>query len=246
MQDKNIIYGRHPVVDVINSGKSIDKLILQQGLRGEFEKEIRSLSKMHNIPVQVVPKERLNKITRSNHQGIIAFVSAIQYYLIEDVLPLLYEKEEAPLILVLDGVTDVRNMGAIARSAEVLGAHALVVPKKGSAMINADAVKTSAGALNILPVCRENSLVNTIEYLQNSGIQVLASDLKARKRLSNLDLTLPTAIIVGSEGKGTSPALIKAANEHFIIPQTGKTDSLNVSVATGIILYEALRQRLGN
>ncbi len=243
MKDKNIIYGRHPVIEAIKTGTTIDKLMLQQGLRGEFEKEVRQLSKEHNIPVQVVPKERLNKFTRSNHQGIIGFVSAIRYYSLEDVLPMLYEKEEAPLILILDGITDVRNMGAIARSAEVLGAHTLVVPKKGSAMIGPDAVKTSAGALNILPVCRENSLVKAVQYLQDSGIQVLASDLKAAKTLSEIDLNLPTAIIVGAEGKGTSPALIQEANEHFIIPQKGQTDSLNVSVATGIMLYEALQQR---
>lgn len=243
MREKNIIYGRHPIIEAIAAGATIDKLILQQGIRGEFEKEIRQLSKVHNIPLQVAPKERLNKIVRANHQGIIGFVSAIRYYTLEDVLPLLFEKEEAPLILVLDGITDVRNMGAIARSAEVLGAHALVIAKKGSAMVNADAVKTSAGALNILPVCREGSLVKAVQYMKNSGIQVLASDLKARQQLAELDLTLPTAIVVGSEGKGTSPALIKEATQHFIIPQRGQTDSLNVSVATGIMLYEALKQR---
>ncbi len=243
MQDKNIIYGRHPVIDAIQAGTSIDKLILQQGIRGDFEKEVRQLSKEHNIPVQVVPKERINKITRANHQGIVGYVSAIQYYMLEDVLPMLFEKEEAPLLLILDGITDVRNMGAIARSAEVLGAHALLVPKKGSAMIGPDAVKTSAGALTILPVCREHSLVKAVQYLKNSGLQVLASDLKAEKKLADLDLTLPTALIVGSEGKGTSPALIKEADQHFIIPQQGQTDSLNVSVATGIMLYEVMRQR---
>ena len=243
MKDKNIIYGRHPVVEAIQTGTTIDKLMLQQGLRGEFEKEGPQLSKQFNIPVQVVPKERLNKVTRSNHQGIIGFISAIRYYALEDVLPMLYEKEEAPLILILDGITDVRNMGAIARSAEVLGAHTLIVPKKGSAMIGPDAVKTSAGALNILPVCREHSLVKAVQYLKNSGIQVLASDLKATKVLSEIDLSLPTAIIVGSESKGTSPALIKEANQHFIIPQKGQTDSLNVSVASGIMLYEAMQQR---
>ncbi len=243
MQDKNIIYGRHPVIDAIHAGASIDKLVLQQGIRGDFEKEIRQLSKEYNIPVQVVPKERINKLVRANHQGIIGFIAAIRYYVLEDVLPLVFEKEEAPLLLILDGITDVRNMGAIARSAEVLGASALVVPKKGGAMINADAVKTSAGALNILPVCRENSLVKAVQYLKNSGLQVLASDLKAERRISEMDLSLPTALIIGSEDKGASPALIKEANGHFIIPQKGKTDSLNVSVAAGIMLYEVLRQR---
>lgn len=239
----NIIFGRHPVLDAIAAGKTIDKILLQTGTRGELEKEIRQLSRTHNFAVQFVPKERLSKFAPGNHQGIVAFVSEIPFFKIEDIVPAIFEKGENPLILILEGVTDVRNFGAIARSAEVCGAHAIVIPTKGSAQINADAVKTSAGALMKIPVCKEPSLVKTIEYLQQSGIQIMASDLQSGKMIYDLDFTTPVAIIVGAEDEGVSRALLKMADGTFIIPQKGTTDSLNVSVATGIMLYEALRQR---
>lgn len=242
-KDNQIIYGRHPVVDAIKGGASIDKLLLQKGIRGEFEKEIRHLSKTHRIPVQVVPKEKLGKLVRGNHQGIIGFLALISYYKLEDVLPMVYEKSETPLIVLLDGVTDVRNLGAIARSAEICGAHALVIPRKGSAQINAEALKTSAGALSKLPVCRESSIVKAVEYLQLSGIQVLVSHLEAKKLLYDLDLRGPTALVLGSEGKGVSSAIVERADELLLIPQKGTTDSFNVSVAGGIMLYEVMRQR---
>lgn len=244
MKDTSIIYGRHPVVDALQSGQTIDKILLQQGTRGDFEKEIRHLSKVHGIPVQVVPKERLQKFTNGNHQGIVAFVSLVQYFHLEDVLPGIFEKSETPLILLLDGVTDVRNFGAIARSAEIAGVQTIVVPLKGSALINAEAMKTSAGALAKIPVCRESSLAKAIEYLKLSGIQILASDLQAEKMIYELDFRQPAAILIGSEGEGVNPALLREADELFKIPQIGTTDSFNVSVATGIILYEAMRQRL--
>ncbi|MFN7116560.1 MAG: 23S rRNA (guanosine(2251)-2'-O)-methyltransferase RlmB [Saprospiraceae bacterium] len=242
--NNNIIYGRHPIIDAIQSGQTIDKILLQQGTRGDFEKEIRHLSKAYNIPVQVVPKEKLQQFTKGNHQGIVGFVSLVQYFHLEDVLPGIFEKSETPLILLLDGVTDVRNFGAIARSAEVAGAQTIVVPLKGSALINAEAMKTSAGALAKIPVCRETSLAKAIEYLKLSGIQILASDLQATKMIYELDFQQPTAIIIGSEGEGVNPALLREADALFKIPQVGTTDSFNVSVATGIILYEAMRQRL--
>lgn len=238
-----LIYGRHPVLDAINEGTTFDKIFLQQGTRGEFEKELRKLCNRHNIPMTVAPKEKLNKFTRANHQGVIGLLSLISYYRIEDLLPSIYEQNQNPLIVLLDGVTDVRNFGAIARSAEVCGAHALVVPKKGSAFINAEALKTSAGALTKIPVCRENSLITAIETLQMSGIQVLASSLKAEKRLFDIDLSAPVALVVGSEGEGISTGVERKADELFIIPQVGTTDSFNVSVASGIMLYEVMRQR---
>lgn len=243
-KDKDIIYGRHPVLDAIRSGAVIDKLLLQQGTRGEFEKDIRLLSRQYNIPVQVVPKERLNKEVRGNHQGIVGFLSHIRYYKMEDVLPSIFERSETPLLILLDGVTDVRNMGAIARSAECFGAHALVVPRKGGAQINAEAIKASAGALARIPVCRESSLIAAVEFLQMSGVRVMAGDLKASKMLYDLDLKQPVALVAGSEGEGVNPALAQKADELFLIPQHGATNSLNVSVATGIMLYEAVRQRL--
>ena len=242
-KDISIIYGRHPVVDALRSGTPIEKVMLQQGIRGEMEKELRHLCRDENVLLQVVPKERLNKIVRGNHQGVIALQALIRYYRLEDVLPGIYEKSETPLIVLLDGVTDVRNFGAIARTAEASGAHALVIPQKNSAQINAEAMKTSAGALATIPVCRESSLIAAIEFLQLSGIKVLASSLEATKPLYELDLRQPAAFILGAEGEGISPAVARAADEQFVIPQKGTTDSFNVSVAAGMMLYEAMRQR---
>ncbi len=240
---KTLIFGRHPVLDAINSGTPFDKLILQNGIQREFEIQLKELSRKFNIPLQIVPKEKLNKIAGGNHQGVIGFLSLVSYYKLEDVLPAIYEKSETPLLLLLDGVTDVRNFGAVARSAEICGAQALVVPKKGSAQINAESLKTSAGALSKLMVCRENSLSGAIETLQLSGVQVIASDLQATKKVFDLDLTVPTAIVIGSEGKGVSSTVLQKVDQRFIIPQKGTTDSFNVSVAAGIILYEVMRQR---
>ncbi len=239
----NLIFGRHPVVDAIRTGTAFDRLYLQQGTRGDFEKEIRQLCREHDIPLQYVPKERLHRMTGGNHQGIAGYTALLTYYRLEDVVPHVYEKGEAPLILLLDGVTDVRNFGAIARSAEICGVHALVVPRTGSALINADAIKTSAGALTRLQVCRENSLVTAVGYLQASGIQVFGSDLKAEKPLFDLDLKVPAALVLGSEDEGIQPAILSRVTERFVIPQKGETDSFNVSVAAGIMLYEAMRQR---
>jgi 23S rRNA (guanosine2251-2'-O)-methyltransferase len=246
MIEKNtdIVFGRHPVVDIVQAGTPVDKIILQQGIRGDFEKEIRHLSKEYEIPLQVVPKERLNKITNSNHQGVIAMISPIPFHHLEDVLPGIFERSESPLLVLLDGVTDVRNFGAIARSAEVCGAHGLVISRKKSAQVNAEAMKTSAGALSHLPICRESSILAAVEFLQLSGIKVVASDLQAKQYLSDLDLRGPLAIVVGSEGEGISPAVAARADECFLIPQIGKTDSFNVSVAAGIMLYETVRQRI--
>ena len=238
-----LIFGRHPIMDSIKSGNALDKVLLQTGTRGPFEKEIRQLCKRNNIPLKMVPKERLDKITRSNHQGIIAFLSLLTYYSLEDLLPMAFESSEAPLILLLDGVTDVRNFGAIARSAEISGVNGIVIPKKGAAQINAEAMKTSAGALAKIPICRESSLSAAIDLLQLSGVQILASELEASEPIYEIDLTLPTAIIMGSEDQGVHPNLLRKVNQRIIIPQKGETDSFNVSVATGIILYEVMRQR---
>ncbi len=242
-KELSLIYGRHPVLDAIRAGRPIEKLMLQQGTRGEFEKDLRQLTRTHHIPVQVVPKERLNKLVRGNHQGIVGVLSPIRYYRLEDVLPTIYERSETPLLMLLDSVTDVRNLGAIARSAELCGAHALVVPRKNSAQVNAEAIKTSAGALTKLPVCRESSLVGAVELLRLSGIRLLVSDLQATRPLYELDLRVPLALVVGAEGRGMSSDMLRAADETFIIPQRGTTDSFNVSVAAGIMLYEVMRQR---
>lgn len=244
IKKNSLIIGRHPILDAIRSGTSFDKIFLQQGIRGEFEKELRQISRQFNIPVQVVPKEKLNKFSRANHQGVIGLISLIPFYKLEDVLPMIYEKSETPLILVLDGITDIRNIGAIARSAELCGVHTIVIPKKGAAQINAEAIKSSAGALTQIPICREPSLSSAIEFLELSGITLFASNLGVKKMLFDCDFTQPTAIIMGSEGKGVSREILKRVENQFIIPQKGNIDSFNVSVATGIILYEALRQRM--
>lgn len=241
-EENAIIYGRHPVLDAIRAGRSIDKVMFHRGTRGEFEKEVRGVCREYDIPLQYTPKERFQKWTNGNHQGVIAFLSIIEYYKLEDLIPMLYEKKDTPLILVLDGVTDVRNFGAIARTAECVGAHAIVIPRKGAARINADAMKTSAGALANIAVCRENSLNTAVELLQMSGIEVFASDLKGKKQLGELDLTGPAAIVMGAEDEGVSHSILNKS-ERFIIPQKGKTDSYNVSVAAGMILYEVMRQR---
>lgn len=243
-KDSQVIYGRHPVVEAIQAGMAIDKVLLQQGIRGELEKEMRHLCNRNKVHLQVIPKEKLDKLAGGNHQGVAALVSLIGYAELEDILPLVFEQSDTPLFVLLDGVTDVRNLGAIARSAEICGAQALVVPRKGSAQINSEAMKASAGALARLPVCRTHSLVNTIQWLKDSGVQVFASDLQAGKPIFNLDLTGPLAFVVGSEETGISPAIARLANERFIIPQKSDLDSFNVSVATGIMLYEALRQRI--
>jgi len=239
----NQVFGRHPVIEAINSGKTIDKVLLQQDAAGEMAREIRKLCKEKFIPLQMVPKERLNRFVRGNHQGVMCWLSLIEYQSLEDLLPTIYEKSGVPLILLLDGVTDVRNFGAIARSAEVLGAHAIVIPRKKSAQITPDAIKTSAGALLEIPVCREPSIIAAMEFLQKSGVQVYASDLKSRWGLKDMDFSVPCGLIIGAEDRGVSRSLLQIVDKSFCISQVGKTDSLNVSVATGIMMYEAMSQR---
>lgn len=241
---KTLIYGRHPVLDAIHSGAPLDKLILQKGVQRDFETLVKQIAREQSIPLQILPKEALNKMTNGNHQGIIGFLSLVTYYNLEDVLPAIYEKSEIPLILLLDGITDVRNFGAIARSAEICGVHAIVIPKKGSAQINSESLKTSAGALSRLMVCREKNLMDAIDTLQLSGVKVVASELQADKLVYELDFNTPLAIILGAEGAGISPAVLSKADQRFIIPQKGTTNSFNVSVACGIILYEVMRQRI--
>lgn len=239
-----LIYGRHPIMDAIENGMSIDKIMLSQAVKGDYEKELRNLCKDRNIPLHIVPRDRIANVTQKNHQGVLGFLSFLEYQLIEDVFPLIYEKGEVPLIMVLDSITDVRNMGAIARSAEAMGVHALIIPFKKTAQINAEALKTSAGALSKIPVCRTTSLGNAIDYLLMNGLQVVAAELRGKDMLEELDLTLPTAIVMGSEDEGIRPHILRKATSWFKIPMMGTTDSFNVSVAAGITLYETIRQRL--
>ena len=242
-QRDDLIYGRHPVLEALQAGQPVDKVFLQQGTRGDFEKELRHLCRDREVPMTVIPQAKLQRMVKGNHQGVVAQLAAAAYQRVEDVLPHLYERGETPLLLLLDGVTDVRNLGAIARSAEVCGAHALIIPQKNSAGLTADAVKSSAGALSRLPVCREKSMVSTVEYLQMSGVRVIASDLQAEQYLHDLSLSGPLCIVMGAEDTGISPGVARAADVTFRIPQAGTLNSFNVSVAAGILLYEAMRGR---
>ncbi len=238
------VYGIRAVIEAIDSGKEIESLFVQRGLGGTLFLELKQLLKQQGISYQQVPVEKLNRMTRKNHQGVIAVISPITYQRIEDIVPAIYERGEVPLLLILDGITDVRNLGAIARTAECAGVHALIVPKKGSAEINPDAIKTSAGALYKINVCREDSLTKTARFLQESGIQLVACTEKTNGSLYQLDYTVPTAVVLGSEEQGVSDELIRIADYLAKIPMTGSIASLNVSVSAGIALYEAVRQRL--
>ncbi len=241
----DIIFGRHAVEELLRSKKPISKVFVHNKLSGLIEVQIRQTCKERNIPLVRTENENLNRLCAGrNHQGVIAATSPIDFHDLEDIIPHLYENESAPLLVILDHVKDVRNFGAIARSAEVFGAHALIIPRKNSAAINTDAVKTSSGALLHIPVCRVSSLQDTIPLLQSHGIQVFSSSLFSKKSITDVDFKGPTAIILGAEGKGVQKELVDASDDSFKIPQYGKTDSLNVSVSGGIMLYEIIRQRI--
>ncbi len=245
-KNKNLIYGRHPILDTLQSGGSIDKIFLQKNISKDFDSEIRQACRTYGIPMQYVPKEKLNRLTSKNHQGIVGFLSLVEYKNLDDLIPFIYEQSGIPLFLILDGITDVRNFGAIARSAELCGVQAIIIPQKGGAAINEDAIKTSAGALSKIAVCRETSLKKAIEKLKLNGIRVLGASLESKAALYDSDFLGPSAIVMGSEGKGISPEISKLLDDTFLIPQIGTTDSFNVSVAAGISLYEVLRQRKHN
>ena len=241
---ENLIFGTRAVIEAISAGKEIDKIIIQKGLSNQLYSELRKAIKDLDIPIQIVPPEKINRITSKNHQGVLAFVSQITYYDVEDLLADVFEKGKVPLVLILDRVTDVRNFGAIARSADCAGVDFIVIPSRGAAQINADAVKTSAGALNRMKVCRVDNLKNSIEYLKESGLQIIACHEKTESYHFNADLTKPSAIIMGSEENGISNEYLKRSDMQVKIPMVGNIASLNVSVATGVILFEAVKQRL--
>ena len=243
-ESNQMVFGIRAIIEAIKSGKEIESLYLQRGLTGGIILELRTLINEQEIGFQLVPIEKLNRLTTKNHQGAVAFISPISYDKIENIIPGIYEKGEVPLILILDGITDVRNFGAIARTAECAGVHALIVPAKGSAQINQDAIKTSVGALYKIPVCRHDSLFKTAKFLQESGLQLIACTEKTDDYLYQPDYTAPTAIVMGSEESGISVDLIRISDHLAKIPMYGEIESLNVSVSAGILLYEAVRQRL--
>ncbi len=242
-ESNQVVFGIRAVVEAIKAGKEIESLYIQRGIGGSLLNELKEQLNEHHIVAQQVPVEKLNRITQKNHQGVIAFISPITYQRVEDIIPEIYEKGEVPLILVLDSITDVRNMGAIARTAECCGVHAIVVPAKGSAQVNPDAIKTSAGALYKIPVCRHDNFMQTVRFLQESGLQLVCCTEKTQEYIYKPDFTAPTAIVMGSEEDGVRNEIIRIADHLAKIPMYGEIESLNVSVATGVILYEAIRQR---
>lgn len=244
MKKSSLIIGRQPLVEALQSGRGVDKILLQKNVVGETAAAIRKLAKDHNVPVQVVPIEKLNSISRANHQGVIAFAALVQYMDLQQVIDHVVSEGQTPLFVLLDGVTDVRNIGAIARTALCCGAQALIIPDKGVGALNEEALKSSAGALQQIHVVRVNSLMKAVDDLHMNGIKVFASEMTAKAELDKLDWKEPSAVVMGSEDKGVYPALMKICDETFRIPMAGSFESLNVSVAAGMILYEAMKTRM--
>ena len=238
-----LIFGIRAIIEAIHSGKDIDRILIKKGLSGDLFKELFELVRLHQIPFQYVPIEKINRISKRNHQGVIAFISPVSFYRIEDLLPGWFEEGKEPLVLILDQVSDVRNFGAIVRTAECAGVNAVLIPEKGAAKINADAVKTSAGALHLVPVCRTRNLSETVQYLKESGLKIVAATEKSSSNYTSTNLSGPLAIIMGAEDKGIDYRLLDISDERVKIPILGKIESLNVSVAAGLIVYEVIRQR---
>ena len=240
------IYGIHAVLEAFQAGKDIDKILLSKTLNDETAREISDRARQLGVPVQRVPVQKIDRITRRNHQGVLAMLAAVTYYRVEDLVPQLFDEGVNPFVVVLDGVTDVRNFGAVARTCECAGVNAIVIPDRESVSVNADAVKTSAGALNYLPVCRERNLVNAVKLLRDSGFKIVGTSDKQHLPYTKADYTGPVAIVLGSEDKGISPEIMKLCDTQVLIPEFGNINSLNVSVAGGIMIYEVVRQRLND
>ncbi|WP_223827738.1 23S rRNA (guanosine(2251)-2'-O)-methyltransferase RlmB [Hymenobacter armeniacus] len=242
----DMLFGLRPILEALSAGRTLEKIFLLRGTKNSLVTDISTAAREAGIQVQMVPVEKLDNLTRKNHQGAVAFVSPIDYAPLDNIVSGLFEEGKVPFLLLLDRITDVRNFGAIARTAECLGVHALVVPSRGAAQINGDALKTSAGALNILPVCREVSLHETIRFLQQSGITVVACTEKADEAVgaAQVDFSGPVAVLMGSEEDGISPDLLSLADVKLKVPMTGQIQSLNVGVAAGIMLFEVARQRV--
>ncbi len=241
--EKTFLYGTRAIIEGINSNREIDKILVLNKLKNPLTQELLSLARANRLPIQRVPIQKLNRYTRKNHQGVICLLSAISYSSLDHVISQAFTEGRAPLVALLDRITDVRNFGAIARTADAAGADALVVPLIGHAQITEDAIKTSAGVLNYLPVCRVSSLKLCIKELKNSGLQIVACSEKAHDLMYSVDLSGPTAILMGSEQDGIGSDLLADCDLQIKIPMSGKISSLNVSVATGLVLYECVRQR---
>ena len=242
--ERKFIIGRQPLIEALNSGVTIEKILIQKNTQGEGLQEIRSMARDKNIPIQLVPIEKLNGMSKANHQGVLAFVSKVKYLALQEVIDFVVAQGQTPLFVMLDGVTDVRNIGAIGRSIHCCGAQALIIPDKGVGALNEEAFKSSAGALEHIHIVRVNSLLKAVDLLHLNGIQVFTSEMRAEKNIHELDMTLPACIIMGDEGRGVQPFLAKAPDYFCKIPMATNFDSFNVSVAAGIILYEAMKQRM--
>jgi 23S rRNA (guanosine2251-2'-O)-methyltransferase len=243
VEKSEMIFGVRAVIEAIEAGKDIDKILVKKDIQSELSKELFAALKGKLIPVQRVPVERINRITRKNHQGVVAFISAITYQKVEDVVPFLFEQGKNPLLVMLDGLTDVRNFGAIARTCECAGVDAVIIHAKNSVSVNADAMKTSAGALHTLPVCREQSLTTAIRFLKDSGFKIVAATEKGDYDYTKANYTDPVCIIMGAEDTGVPYDHLALCDEWIKIPMRGKIESLNVSVAAGVLIYEAVKQR---
>ncbi len=239
----DIIYGIRAVIEALRSGQHLERVFIQKNLKGDLYKELMLELHQSTTPLSKVPVERINKFTRKNHQGVVGLISPIQYHTLDHLVPQLFESGKTPLIVVLDEITDVRNFGAIARTAECLGVDGIVIPIRGGAQVNEDSIKTSAGALNYLPVCREKNLPDSLRYLQASGYSIIACSEKTENYLADADFTVPTALIMGSEERGISDEMMAMADVIVKVKMEGEIESLNVSVATGMALYEIQRQR---
>lgn len=244
MEQNDFIFGIHPVIEAIESGRTVDKLFVKKDLNGELAVRLIHLAREHRIPVQRVPAERLNRYTRKNHQGVVALMAAVAYHRLGDIVPTLFDEGVLPFILVLDGITDVRNFGAIARTAECCGVNAIVIPERGSVGVGGDAVKTSAGALMNIPVCREHNLAAGVRYLKESGCSIVAATEKSSRNYTEGDYTAPVALVMGAEDIGISSEILALADYRAAIPMFGRIGSLNVGVAAGVMMYEVVRQRL--
>jgi len=244
MAKENFIFGTRAIIEAVDADKQIEKVLITRSNDNELQKELIDILKKRKILFQFVPLQKINRVTRKNHQGVLAFISPVTFYNVEEIVTRVYENGKTPFIIVLDGVTDVRNFGAIVRTAECAGADAILIPEKGSAQINADAVKTSAGALHKLPICRTPSLRITLQNLQNSGIKVVSASEKAKNNYYQTDFNLPLAIVVGAEDVGVSKSIISLSDEFVKIPLLGEIKSLNVSVAASILIYETVKQRI--
>jgi 23S rRNA (guanosine2251-2'-O)-methyltransferase len=238
-----LIIGREAVIKALKERKQLERIYMQANSTGAWVEEIKALAQVELVPINKVPVEKLNSFNISNHEGCIAQIAKIQYQDLQQIISFVVDKGEVPLFLILDGVTDIRNIGAIARSSFCFGVNAIIIPDKGVGALNEDAILTSAGALEEIAVCRVGSLMKAVDELHLNGIQVFASEMTAEKNIAHIDFTVPSAIVMGGEEKGIYPALMKVCDEKFRIPMTGNFESLNVSVATGVILYEVMRQR---